>query len=285
MGDVPQQNQGPGNALAAIVMGVVLTVCSLGLANTQPFKWGGTNDAAVATQEPAALKTDKVASNNGGSSDTAASSQASDSWSKTPATIKAPDAIVPVSTVPESTTLSSFKGEQQASYSKPIAGDKIPATSGAVASSTAGAGGAAASGPSSAADSPKQHLPVGPNQPTVVTIKNAGGTTATVQRVEFFFSKSFKTPTREPSSAGKAQGIPVNFSQSNYDAKADKFSVSLTAPQVAMVANQPIPLAVALVWPAYAGWTYPGKLVVYQAGQQPVTIENVELDILKESPK
>jgi hypothetical protein len=130
----------------------------------------------------------------------------------------------------------------------------------------------------------KEYLPTGAGLPTPVAIKNSGGSSAPVQRVEFVISKPFKTPTRDSSTA-KVEGIPVAFGESNYDAKSDKFSVSLTAPQVAPVPNQPIPLAVAIVWPKFAGWSYRGKLTVYQAGQQPTTVDNVEVDIAKAAAK
>jgi hypothetical protein len=131
---------------------------------------------------------------------------------------------------------------------------------------------------------PKEYLPAGPDLPTEVTIQTSGNSAAPIQRVEYSISTPFKTPARQSNKA-KAGGIPVTFAESTFDGKAEKFSLSLTAPQVALLPNQPIPMAVQIVWPKYAGWTYRGKLTAYQAGQQPVTFENVEVDIVKTAAK
>jgi hypothetical protein len=124
--------------------------------------------------------------------------------------------------------------------------------------------------------------PEGVGVPTIVGLFNEGSQEAIIERISFRLTGQKTTPDRE-TLIGKGPTVPVNFTDEHYDATTKTFSLVLRRPSPAP-GQEWTSIEVAIVQPAWLGKTYTGVLTVEYDGNKSVEAQNVEIDVLKETP-
>ena len=130
------------------------------------------------------------------------------------------------------------------------------------------------------ADEKRHRVPYGDKQPTPVEFRAKGDSVA-VRQVEFIRKNTIVTPDRENLYSATVT-VPINFTK-QHDVGKSRFVRKLKPPVDAEVDTYAV-LDVAVVDPELAGRTYIGTVIVTYNNNEKVTVDNVELDILKEVP-
>lgn len=128
------------------------------------------------------------------------------------------------------------------------------------------------------------YAPYGIGLPTVVSVRNTGDGEAMVQSVKFQIVGQKRTPKRD-NVYGQGETIHVTFRNRHLNRKDNVFTLRFQKPKPAPGDGEYTPLEVAIVEPNWVGNTYVGKLTINYADGDPVTLENVELDVLSRLPK
>ena len=126
------------------------------------------------------------------------------------------------------------------------------------------------------------YIPWGDNRPTFVNVQNSGDNAGLIQAVAFTIVREKPTPDRADL-VSAVETVPVRFEDQHFDKSANGFFLPLEVP-VQLEGHGNANFDVAIVQPNNVGKTYVGTLTIYYDDNETLSIEGVDLDVMKESP-
>jgi hypothetical protein len=127
-----------------------------------------------------------------------------------------------------------------------------------------------------------RYAPYGNNLPTAVSLPNDRLEQCVIETVRFVLKERFPTPKRQ-NLYGAAEALPVSFRARHYQRKQKRFALKYQIPP-ATEGGDAVSLQVAIVEPKWVGNSYVGTLTVEYNGDQQISIEDVEVEVLAKVP-
>jgi len=123
--------------------------------------------------------------------------------------------------------------------------------------------------------------PTAAGRAAYVTFENLGQREGAIVRVRLHGGEWIKTPSRRPW-AGAAAPVYVEFNpEFHYNERKKEFQLTFEPPRT-VPAGETVTLIVSIVEPEWVGLTYDGKLtVVYNSGRKG-TVDDVQVDVLRD---